>query len=60
MNYKVEGANIILDAGPAKLISYINSANLVITDSFHGVVAMSIQLAKRFFVYIKKNKKRYP
>lgn len=59
INYKVDNAIVILDAGPAELISYINSAELVITDSFHGV-AMSVQLAKNFFAYIKKNKTGIP
>lgn len=58
-NYKIKDANIILDAGPAELLSYIYNAQFVITDSFHGV-AMSIQLANNFFAYVKPIKKNIP
>ena len=59
VNYKIKNAKMILDAGPSELISYIYNAEMVITDSFHGV-AISIQLARNFFAYIKQQKKYVP
>lgn len=42
--------------GPAEFIDYINSAALVLTDSYHGVI-FSILMEKPFVCYDRRNKK---
>ena len=48
----------VKDAGPLEFIGYIASADLVITDSFHGTVFSIIMGCKNFFSYIKPGNKR--
>lgn len=48
----------INDAGPREFIGYIEKAQLVITDSFHGTVFSIIMGAKCFYTYIAPGNKR--
>ncbi|SOD98325.1 polysaccharide pyruvyl transferase family protein [Spirosoma fluviale] len=41
----------LFDTGPEEFAGYINDAEYVVTDSFHGV-AFSVFLHKRFYTYI--------
>lgn len=41
----------IYDPGPAEFVGWINNADYVVTDSFHGTL-MSVILRKEFFTYI--------
>ena len=45
---KIFDAKISFDCGPAEFLSYINNAEFVITNSFHGV-AISILLEKKIY-----------
>ena len=45
-------------AGPSEFIDYINSASILLTDSFHGVV-FSISLEKPFIVYERLGSSMY-
>ena len=45
-------------AGPSEFIDYINSASILLTDSFHGVV-FSILLEKPFIVYERLGSSMY-
>ena len=47
----------IIDAGPEEFIGWIENAEMVFTDSFHGTV-FSVILAKNFFSYISPGNKR--
>ena len=38
------------DAGPREFVGYVNNADIVITDSFHGL-CFSINLSKQFYVF---------
>lgn len=48
----------IKNAGPKDFIGYIENANIVITDSFHGTVFSIIMGAKNFYSYISSGNKR--
>ena len=48
----------INDAGPREFIGYIEKAQLVITDSFHGTVFSIIMGTKCFYTYIAPGNKR--
>ena len=48
----------INNAGPLEFIGYIGSADLVITDSFHGTVFSIIMYACNFYTYIAPRNKR--
>lgn len=48
----------IRDAGPYEFLSYINNAEIVFTDSFHGTVFSLILGVKYFYTYISKDNKR--
>lgn len=45
-------------AGPSEFIDYINSASILLTDSFHGV-AFSILFEKPFIVYERSGSSMY-
>lgn len=47
--YNVDELHI--DAGPLEFVSYINHANYVVTDSFHGT-AFSVLFRRKFISYI--------
>ena len=47
----IKRSKIILDAGPIELISLLEGAKYVVTDSFHGT-ALSIVLQKQFAVFV--------
>ena len=49
---------IIDDAGPQEFLGYINSAEMVITDSFHGTVFSLILDAGNIFSYVPSSQKR--
>lgn len=49
---------IIDDAGPQEFLGYINSAEMVITDSFHGTVFSLILDACNIFSYVPSSQKR--
>ena len=46
------------NAGPSEFLGYIHSANMVITDSFHGTVFSLILEADNVFAYVPSSKKR--
>ena len=48
----------INDAGPAELLSWINSANVVITDSYHGIL-MSLLLETPFLFHAAQYTSRF-
>lgn len=48
----------ITDAGPRHFMGYINKAELVITDSFHGTVFSILMGAHNFYTYISEGNKR--
>lgn len=48
----------INDAGPAELLSWINSANVVITDSYHGIL-MSLLLDTPFLFHAAQYTSRF-
>lgn len=43
---------VVNNAGPRQFINYIGNAEMVITDSFHGMVFSIIMEAKNFYAYI--------
>lgn len=49
---------IVSDAGPGEFLSYIEGAEMLITDSFHGTVFAMHMHTHNFFTYIGKNNKR--
>ncbi len=51
---KIQGENIILDAGPSEFLTYIRDAKLVMTNSFHGTV-FSILFGKKFYSVYGEN-----
>jgi polysaccharide pyruvyl transferase WcaK-like protein len=48
----------IKDAGPRDFLGYIENAEMVITDSFHGTVFSLIMGAKNFYTHISPRNKR--
>lgn len=46
------------DAGPKEFLGYINSATIVISNSFHASLFAIILGVKNFFTYIPRNSKR--
>ncbi len=48
----------IKDAGPKDFLGYIENAEMVITDSFHGTVFSLIMGAKNFYTHISPKNKR--
>lgn len=51
---KIQGENMIFDAGPREFLTYIRDAKLVVTNSFHGTV-FSILFQKKFYSVYKEN-----
>jgi hypothetical protein len=51
---KIQGENMILDAGPGEFLSCIRDAKLVMTNSFHGTV-FSILFRKKFYSVYQQN-----
>jgi hypothetical protein len=49
---------VIDDAGPQEFLGYINSADMVITNSFHGTVFSLILDAGNIFSYVPSSQKR--
>lgn len=49
---------IVSDAGPGEFLSYIEGAEMLITDSFHGTAFAMHMQTRNFFTYIEKNNKR--
>ncbi len=47
---RIKRSKVILDAGPGEMLSLIDGAKYMITDSFHGT-ALSIILQKQFVVF---------
>ena len=45
------GVDVRFDIGPAELLGYINKAEYVVTDSFHGT-SLSLIMRKRLITYI--------
>jgi len=50
--------NIVNNAGPQEFLGYINSADMVITDSFHGTVFSLILDSDNVFSYVPLSRKR--
>lgn len=48
----------VKDAGPKEFLGFIESADMVITDSFHSTVFSLIMGAKNFYTYISPYNKR--
>ena len=48
---------VVTDAGPGEWLSYLQSAELVITNSFHGTVFSIILHTKNFYSYVMKGSK---
>lgn len=52
-------ADLVVDsAGPKEFLGYIHSADMVITDSFHGTVFSLILEANNFYTYVPASQKR--
>lgn len=51
---KINGENMIFDAGPGEFLTYIRDAELILTNSFHGTV-FSILFQKEFYSVYKEN-----
>lgn len=51
---KTQGSHMIFDAGPKEFLTYIENAELVLTNSFHGTV-FSILFRKKFFSVYQTN-----
>lgn len=49
---------VIDDAGPQEFLGYINSADMVITNSFHGTVFSLVLNAGNVFSYVPSSQKR--
>lgn len=54
---KAQSYHVIKDAGPREFLGYIENAELVITDSFHGTVFSLILGSKNFYTFIPQNDK---
>ena len=48
----------VSDAGPREFLGYLNSAEMVITDSFHGTALSLILQANNFYSYISPKNNR--
>lgn len=48
---------VVTNAGPGEWLSYIQNAELIITDSFHGTVFSIILQTKNFYSYVMKGSK---
>lgn len=48
---------VVTNAGPGEWLSYIQNAELVITDSFHGTVFSIILHTKNFYSFVMKGSK---
>lgn len=53
---KTQGVEVVTAAGPIEFLNYINAAQLVITNSYHGTL-FSVNLEKPFFFLKDVNKK---
>ena len=51
---KINGTNMVFDAGPREFLTYIRDAKMVVTNSFHGTV-FSILFQKKFYSVYKEN-----